>query len=139
MNQVYEALAHPTRRRILALLRAGDLTAGELAERIGIPKPTLSGHFRVLREAGLIQGDRHGTSITYHLNASLLEEAMAALLDLLGIHPHGEGRERHGAIRRPARGRTADPGDAAPGPVGERARPDRDGGADGLGLAQGPG
>jgi len=139
MNQVYEALAHPTRRRILALLRAGDLTAGELAERVGIPKPTLSGHFRVLREAGLIQGDRHGTSITYHLNASLLEEAMAALLELLGIHPQGEGRERHGATRRTARGRTADPGDAAPGPLGERARPDRDGGADGLGLAQGPG
>lgn len=139
MNQVYEALAHPTRRRILALLRAGDLTAGELAERVGIPKPTLSGHLRVLREAGLVQGDRHGTSITYHLNASLLEEAMAALLELLGIHPQGEGRERHGATRRTARGRTADPGDAAPRALGERVRPDRDGGADGLGLAQGPG
>jgi ArsR family transcriptional regulator, arsenate/arsenite/antimonite-responsive transcriptional repressor len=139
MNQVYEALAHPTRRRVLALLRAGDLTAGELAEHVAIPKPTLSGHLRVLREAGLVQGDRHGTSITYHLNASLLEEAMAALLELLGIHPHGEGRERHGATRRTASGQTADPGDAAPGALGERTRPDRDGGADGLGLAQGPG
>jgi len=50
-----------------------------------LAKPTLSGHFRVLKQAGLIQGDRNGTSITYHLNVSLLEEALGALLDLLGV------------------------------------------------------
>ena len=85
MNQVYEALAHPTRRRILSLLRERDMTAGELADHFEIAKPTLSGHFRVLKQAGLIQGDRNGTSITYHLNVSLLEEALGALLDLLGV------------------------------------------------------
>lgn len=85
MNQVYEALAHPTRRRILSLLRERDMTAGELAGHFEIAKPTLSGHFRVLKQAGLIQGDRNGTSITYHLNVSLLEEALGALLDLLGV------------------------------------------------------
>jgi ArsR family transcriptional regulator, arsenate/arsenite/antimonite-responsive transcriptional repressor len=85
VNQVYEALAHPTRRRILSLLRERDMTAGELADHFEIAKPTLSGHFRVLKQAGLIQGDRNGTSITYHLNVSLLEEALGALLDLLGV------------------------------------------------------
>jgi ArsR family transcriptional regulator, arsenate/arsenite/antimonite-responsive transcriptional repressor len=85
VNQVYEALAHPTRRRILSLLRERDMTAGELADHFQIAKPTLSGHFRVLKQAGLIQGDRNGTSITYHLNVSLLEEALGALLDLLGV------------------------------------------------------
>jgi ArsR family transcriptional regulator, arsenate/arsenite/antimonite-responsive transcriptional repressor len=85
VNQVYEALAHPTRRRILALLRERDMTAGELAGHFDIAKPTLSGHFRVLRQAGLIHGDRNGTSITYHLNVSLLEEALGALLELLGV------------------------------------------------------
>jgi DNA-binding transcriptional ArsR family regulator len=92
-NEVYEALAHPTRRRILALLRQRDMTAGELAAHFDVSKPTLSGHFRVLKHAGLIQGDRNGTSITYHLNLSLLEEAMAGLLELLRIErgDHGEG------------------------------------------------
>lgn len=85
MNDVYRALSDPTRRRILALLRDGDMTAGELQSRFEQSWPTISAHLRVLREADLIQADRHGTSITYHLNVSLLERAMAALMESLGI------------------------------------------------------
>ncbi len=85
MNDVYRALSDPTRRRILALLRGGDLPAGELAARFDLAWPTISGHLRVLREADLVQADRHGTSITYHLNVSVLEEAMASLMSALGI------------------------------------------------------
>jgi DNA-binding transcriptional ArsR family regulator len=81
MNKVYRALADPTRRRILALLRERDMTAGELAAQFDLAWPTISGHFRVLKDADLIQADRKGTSITYHLNVSLLEEAMRALMD----------------------------------------------------------
>jgi DNA-binding transcriptional ArsR family regulator len=77
---VYKALSDPTRRRILELLRARDMTAGDLAARFDLAKPTLSGHFAVLREAGLIQGDRTGTTITYRLNVSVLEEALWALM-----------------------------------------------------------
>ncbi len=47
----------------------------------------MSGHFTVLREADLISADRQGTSITYHLNLSVLEEAMAALLETFRITP----------------------------------------------------
>jgi DNA-binding transcriptional ArsR family regulator len=85
LNLVYRALSDPTRRRILELLREQDLTAGEIAARFDLAKPTLSGHFAVLREAGLIQGDRAGTTITYRLNVSVLEEALWALLESFKI------------------------------------------------------
>lgn len=85
MNDVYRALSDPTRRRILAILRRGDMTAGELAAQFDLAWPTVSGHLKVLRDADLIQADRNGTSITYHLNVSVLEEAIASLLGALGI------------------------------------------------------
>lgn len=81
MNLVYKALADPTRRRVLELLREGDMTAGELSEHFDIAKPTLSKHFTVLKEADLIFGRKNGTSITYSLNISVLEEALMALLN----------------------------------------------------------
>jgi DNA-binding transcriptional ArsR family regulator len=84
---VYRALADPTRRRVLALLRDRDMTAGELAAQFELSWPTMSGHFTVLREADLISADRTGSTITYHLNVSVLEEAMAALLELFRIDP----------------------------------------------------
>ena len=81
MNSVYRALSDPTRRRILALLRERDLTAGEIAAQFPQKKPTLSKHFSVLKDADLIQGTRSGTSITYTLNVSVLEEALLALMN----------------------------------------------------------
>ena len=93
MNRVYQALAHPVRRQVLSLLREREMTAGELAERFELAKPTMSGHFAVLREAGLITGDRNGTSITYRLNVSLLEEALLGLLDMFGVEHPAEREE----------------------------------------------
>jgi DNA-binding transcriptional ArsR family regulator len=85
MNDVYRALADPTRRRILSLLRDGDRTAGELQAQFTQSWPTISAHLKVLREADLVQADRHGTSISYHLNVSLLERALATLMQTLGV------------------------------------------------------
>jgi DNA-binding transcriptional ArsR family regulator len=85
VSDVYRALADPTRRRILGMLRTGDMTAGDLASRFDQAWPTISGHLRVLREADLVQADRHGTSLVYHLNLSVLEEAMASLMTALRI------------------------------------------------------
>jgi DNA-binding transcriptional ArsR family regulator len=85
MSDVYRALADPTRRRILEMLRTRDLPAGELAAGFDLAWPTISGHLRVLREADLVQADRHGTSLVYHLNLSVLEEAMASLMTALRI------------------------------------------------------
>jgi DNA-binding transcriptional ArsR family regulator len=86
-NRVYKALADPTRRRILALLRERPMTAGELAGQFELSWPTMSGHFAVLREAGLVQADRSGTTLTYRLNQTVLQEALMALLDALGFDP----------------------------------------------------
>ena len=84
MNEVFQALGDPTRREILRLLKSRDMTAGELAERFPLAKSTLSGHFNVLKHAGLIVAERQGTSIVYSLNLSAFEEAMSVVLDLLG-------------------------------------------------------
>ncbi len=65
------------------------MTAGELAGQFDLTWPTMSGHFTVLREADLIAADKVGTTITYHLNVSVLEEALAALLDVFRIEPKG--------------------------------------------------
>ena len=86
-NRVYKALADPTRRRILALLRERPMTAGDLAGRFELSWPTMSGHFAVLREAGLVQADRTGSTVTYRLNQTVLQEALMALMDTLGVDP----------------------------------------------------
>lgn len=76
MNKVFKALSDPTRRRVLQLLHQRPMTAGELADEFDLSKPTMSGHFAVLREAGLVYTERHGTTITYRLKLSVLEDAL---------------------------------------------------------------
>lgn len=85
IDDVYKALSDPTRRRILELLRKRDMTAGELADEFELAKPTLSGHFAVLKAAGLIDGEKSGTTITYRLQASVLEEALLGLMSAFDI------------------------------------------------------
>lgn len=85
VNKVYKALSDPTRRKILEMLRARDMTAGEIAEQFEMTKPSLSKHFNVLKEANLIQGIRQGTIINYCLNVSVLEEALWALMNRFDI------------------------------------------------------
>ena len=85
MSEVLKALAHPTRREILQMLKAREMSAGEIAERFDLTKPTLSGHFNVLREAGLVEQQRKGTTLISRLNASVLEEALLALMDGFGF------------------------------------------------------
>ena len=80
INAVFEALSHPVRRKILALLRKGPMSAGELAEHFDIAKPTLSVHFAKLKDADLVSVERRGTSLIYHLNMSILEEALSGFL-----------------------------------------------------------
>jgi DNA-binding transcriptional ArsR family regulator len=63
------------------------MTAGELAEHFSLTKSTLSGHFAVLKEADLIQGSKSGTTITYRLNVSVLEEALLKLMNLFKLPP----------------------------------------------------
>jgi DNA-binding transcriptional ArsR family regulator len=85
MNAVFEALAHPTRRRILEMLKSGSMSAGEIAARFQVSKPTMSGHFAKLREAGLVQADQQGTTIMYSINLSTLEEVLLGFMGRTGI------------------------------------------------------
>jgi DNA-binding transcriptional ArsR family regulator len=80
MNAVFRALSDPTRRQILAMLRARPHTSGEIAEAFASSWPTISRHLAVLREAGLIAGERDGQHIRYELNTSVLEELIQHLL-----------------------------------------------------------
>jgi ArsR family transcriptional regulator len=103
MDDVWKALADPTRRRILALLRERDMSAGEVAEHFQLTKPTLSGHFTVLKHAGLIRGDKRGTSIVYQLNVTLVEETLWHLMNALNVSPKGKLRASAGRGTRRSR------------------------------------
>jgi ArsR family transcriptional regulator, arsenate/arsenite/antimonite-responsive transcriptional repressor len=83
-NRAFKALADPTRREILRLLGRGEMTAGALAERFDMTKPTVSHHFSVLKEAGLIVSRREGQQIIYALNTTVVEDVLTLLWDLLG-------------------------------------------------------
>jgi len=94
-TKVYKALADPTRRKILQLLRERAMTAGEIAEHFTSAKPTLSRHFAVLREADLIQGDKQANTITYRLNISVLEEALLSMMEMFQIDWRGnDGQQK---------------------------------------------
>ncbi|MBL8966330.1 MAG: winged helix-turn-helix transcriptional regulator, partial [Spirochaetaceae bacterium] len=60
MNDVFKALADPTRRKILELLKEGDLSAGAIAEAFPIGKPAISHHLSQLKAAGLFLAEREG-------------------------------------------------------------------------------
>jgi DNA-binding transcriptional ArsR family regulator len=76
MSNVFKALADPTRRRVLQLLRKGPMSAGALSDRFDVSKPTMSAHFAVLKEADLIHAKKDGKSVIYHLKLSVLEDAL---------------------------------------------------------------
>ncbi len=63
------------------------MTAGELADEFHLSKPTMSAHFGVLREADLIHADKKGTTITYRLKISVLEEALLGFAETFGFEP----------------------------------------------------
>lgn len=72
----FKALADPTRRQILELLRDGDLTAGQIAEHFDMTKPSVSHHLSTLRSAGLVRVERRGQSLAYNLDTTVMQELM---------------------------------------------------------------
>lgn len=93
MNDVFKALSDPTRRKILELLKQKDMSAGEIASHFDLAASTLSKHFSVLSQADLVWRDRQGTTITYSLNVSVLEEALLGLMSRLGLSSNGQGAD----------------------------------------------
>ena len=84
LQNTIKALADPSRREILELLKAGRLSAGEIAEKFPVSGAAISKHLSVLREADLIRDPREGKFIFYELNTSVLEEVMLWLAQLKG-------------------------------------------------------
>ena len=84
IQNTMKALADPTRRTILNLLKKRSLSAGEIAGHFDMSLPAVSKHLAVLKEADLIRDRRNGKYIYYELNASVLDEALLWLRDLRG-------------------------------------------------------
>ncbi len=82
MNLLFKALSHPVRRKIIAMLRVGPLTSGDIAARFDMAWPTVTGHLNLLKDAGLVEAERSGTSMRYRVNISAIEEALAFLMDM---------------------------------------------------------
>jgi DNA-binding transcriptional ArsR family regulator len=93
MNSVFKALSDPARRRVLQLLREGPLGAGELASMFDVSKPTMSAHFAVLVAAGLIEPEKSGRNITYHLKLSVLEDALLMFAQTIGMRVTHAGKD----------------------------------------------
>jgi ArsR family transcriptional regulator len=84
IDRTFRALADPTRRQILRLLRDGDLAAGTLAAQFDMAFASVSHHLQVLRESGLVQSRRDGQHIIYSLNTTVFQDVLQHLLDLGG-------------------------------------------------------
>ena len=76
LQETMRALADPTRRSILQLLKNGNLSAGDISDNFSISSAAVSRHLAVLREAGLVRDERVGKYIYYELNTSVLEDAL---------------------------------------------------------------
>ena len=84
IQNTMKALSDPIRREILGLLKAGRLSAGEIADKFPVSGAAISKHLSVLKEADLLRDARDGKFIFYELNTSVLEEVMIWLTALKG-------------------------------------------------------
>jgi DNA-binding transcriptional ArsR family regulator len=75
MQQVLEAISDPTRRKVLDLLKRGEMSAGELGEHFDISGPSMSHHLSKLKAADLVMTTRQGQSIYYSINTSVFDDA----------------------------------------------------------------
>jgi DNA-binding transcriptional ArsR family regulator len=80
LDKAFKALADPTRRQILRMLQASDLSAGEIGSKFNITAPSISHHLSILKEAGLVTAERHGQHIVYSLNMTVMQDVWAWFL-----------------------------------------------------------
>jgi ArsR family transcriptional regulator len=81
LGDTFKALSDKTRRDILLMLRDGDMSAGEIAEKFSTTHATISHHLKMLRDAGFVSMDRQGQSIIYSLNTTVFQDLLAWLLN----------------------------------------------------------
>ncbi|MCR4400411.1 MAG: autorepressor SdpR family transcription factor [Syntrophomonadaceae bacterium] len=88
---VFKALSDGTRRQILRMLAKGDLSAGEIAQRFALSRPSNSHHLNVLKRAGLVQDLRRGQHVAYSLNTTVFQELLGWLFEMM------DAQEREGS------------------------------------------
>lgn len=84
MNEVFKALADPTRRKILDLLKDRDLSAGEIADKFSMTKPSISNHLSILKKANLVLVEKKGQFMIYSLHTTLFQDVIKWMLQLKG-------------------------------------------------------
>lgn len=83
MNDIFKALSDPSRRRIIQLLKNGDLSAGEIAQHFNMTKPSISHHLNLLKQAQLVISEKQGQSVIYSLNTTTLQDALSFFFDVI--------------------------------------------------------
>ncbi|MED1904150.1 autorepressor SdpR family transcription factor [Bacillus thuringiensis] len=82
MNDLFKALADPTRRKILDLLKERDLTAGEIASHFNMSKPSISQHLNILKQSSLVKNRKEGKYIFYSLNTTVVQDILNWLINI---------------------------------------------------------
>jgi DNA-binding transcriptional ArsR family regulator len=100
LNEIFKALADPTRREILRELRRGERSAGDLAELFPLAKSTLSGHFSVLKAADLVTTEKRGTTVLYRLNATVFDEVLGEVMGFFRFGTKAEDADASGGKER---------------------------------------
>ncbi|MDD4570148.1 MAG: autorepressor SdpR family transcription factor [Tepidanaerobacteraceae bacterium] len=83
LNIMFKALSDPIRRKILFMLKNKDMTAGEIADKFDISKPSISHHLNTLKQAGMVIDERKGQFIYYSINTSVFEDVMSFSMEFL--------------------------------------------------------
>ncbi len=83
LNMIFKGLSDPIRRKIVYMLRQKDLSAGEIAEKFDITKPSISHHLNILKQAGMVIDERKGQNIYYSLNTSVFEDLVSFGMNFL--------------------------------------------------------
>jgi DNA-binding transcriptional ArsR family regulator len=83
LNLLFKALRDPTRRRILEMLREGDLTVGEISDAFDMSTPSISYHLDLLKHAQLVSAQKNGQFVTYSLETTVLEDSLGWIVDLI--------------------------------------------------------
>jgi DNA-binding transcriptional ArsR family regulator len=94
LNLPFKALADPTRRKIILLLKEQDLTAGEIAEQFDMTKPSISHHLNTLKQASLVTDERKGQNIYYSLNTTVFQEVIKWFFEVTHVNEGGLNDEK---------------------------------------------
>lgn len=84
VQDVFQAFSDPTRREIVRMLQDGDMSAGAIADRFDMTKPSVSHHLSVLKSAGLVRAERRGQELIYSLQSTVFQEFLGYLAETFG-------------------------------------------------------